>query len=84
MFAVCQRQPLSSNNLDLSAPEEAYSRNVRASGTRKFGYEGVFKIYPVSQFSSLSSMVFTNTLLLHTVVFTLTVAKETSFYVVFI
>ena len=38
-------QPFSSNNLDLSAPEEAYSRNVRASGTPlKFGYEGVFKI----------------------------------------
>ena len=37
-------QQVSSNNLDLSAPEEAYSRNVRASGTLKFGYEGVFKI----------------------------------------
>ena len=29
-------QPFSSNSLDLSAPEEAYSRNVRASGTLKF------------------------------------------------
>ena len=38
------QQPFSSNSLDLSAPEEAYSRNVRASGTLKFGYEGVFKI----------------------------------------
>ena len=37
-------QPFSSNSLDLSAPEEAYSRNVRASGTLNFGYEGVFKI----------------------------------------
>ena len=37
-------QPFSSNGLDLSAPEEAYSRNVRASGTLKFWYEGVFKI----------------------------------------
>ena len=37
-----------SNSLDLSAPEEAYSRNVRASGTLKFGYESVFKITPVN------------------------------------
>ena len=29
--------------LDLSAPEEDYSRNVRASDTLKFGYTGVFK-----------------------------------------
>ena len=28
-------QPFSSNSLDLSAPEEAYSRNVRAPGKRK-------------------------------------------------
>ena len=33
-----------SNSLDLSAPEEAYSRNVCASGTLKFRYEGAFKI----------------------------------------
>lgn len=37
-------QPFSSNGLDLSTPEEAYSRNIRASGTLQFGYEGVFKI----------------------------------------
>ena len=37
-------QPFSSNSLDLSAPEEAYSRNVRVSGTLKIGYGGVFKI----------------------------------------
>ena len=37
-------QPFSSNSLDLSAPEEAYSRNVCASGTLKFEYEGVFKL----------------------------------------
>ena len=37
-------QIFSLNSLDLSAPEEAYSRNVRASGTLKFGYEGVLKI----------------------------------------
>ena len=37
-------QPFSSDSLDLSAPEEGYSRNVRASGTLKFEYEGVFKI----------------------------------------
>ena len=37
-------QPVSSNSLDLSVPEEAYSRNVRGSGTLKVGYEGVFKI----------------------------------------
>ena len=36
-------QPFSSNSLDLSAPEESYSRNVRASGTLKFGYECVFQ-----------------------------------------
>ena len=38
-------QQFSSNSLDLrAAPEEAYSRNVRASGTLKFGYGRVFKI----------------------------------------
>ena len=37
-------QPFFSNSLYLTAPEEAYSRNVRASGTLKFGYECVFKI----------------------------------------
>ena len=37
-------QLFSSNSLDLSTPEEAYSGNVRASGTLKYGYEGVFKI----------------------------------------
>ena len=37
-------QPFSCNSLDLSAPEETYSRNVRASGTLKFGYEGVFSV----------------------------------------
>ena len=37
-------QPFSFNSLGLSAPEEACSRNVRASGTLKFGYEGIFKI----------------------------------------
>ena len=37
-------QLFSSNSSDHSAPEEAYSRNVRVSGTIKFGYEGVFKI----------------------------------------
>ena len=31
-------QPFSSKSLDLSAPEEAYSRNVRASGILKYGY----------------------------------------------
>ena len=39
-------QPFSFNSLDLSAPEEACSRNVRASGTLKFGYKGIFKILP--------------------------------------
>ena len=37
-------QSFSSNSLDLSAPEEAYSRTVRASGILKDGYESVFKI----------------------------------------
>ena len=36
------QQPFSSNSLDLSAPEEAYIRNVRASDTLKLGNEGVF------------------------------------------
>ena len=39
-------QPFSFNSLGLSAPEEACSRNVRASGTLKFGYEGILKILP--------------------------------------
>ena len=46
-------QPFSSNRVDLSAPEEAYSRNVRASGTLKFGYEGVFKILTTGSISLL-------------------------------
>ena len=37
-------QPILFNSLGLSTPEEACSRNVRASGTLKFGYEGYFKI----------------------------------------
>ena len=37
-------QPFSFNTLDLNTPEEAYSRNVRTSGTLRFGYEGVFKM----------------------------------------
>ena len=36
-------QPFSFNSLGLSAPEETGSRNVRASGIPKFGYEGMFK-----------------------------------------
>ena len=35
-------QPFSSNSLGLSAPEEICSRNIRASGTLKLGYEGIF------------------------------------------
>ena len=46
-------QPFSSNSLDLSAPEEAYSRNIRASGTLNFGYEGVFKILTTGSISLL-------------------------------
>ena len=40
-FHAPAHQPFSSNSFDLSAPEEVYSRNVRASGTLKylFGYE---------------------------------------------
>ena len=37
-------QPFSFNSLGLSAPEEACSRNVRALGTLKFGFEGIFRI----------------------------------------
>ena len=45
MFAVCRRLRINHFLLIVrSAPEEAYSRNVRASGTLKFGYERVFKI----------------------------------------
>ena len=36
-------QSFSSNNLGLSAPEEACSRNVRASSTLKLGYVGILK-----------------------------------------
>ena len=43
-FLAPAPQPFSSNSLYLNAPEEACSRNVRASGTLKFGYEGVFKM----------------------------------------
>ena len=39
-------QPFSFNSLGLSAPEEACSRNVRASCTLKFGHESIFKISP--------------------------------------
>ena len=45
--SLCQRlliNPFSFNSLGLSAPEEACSRNVRASRTLKFGCEGIFKI----------------------------------------
>ena len=34
-------QPFSSNSLDFSAPDKAYSRNVRTSDTLRFGYEGI-------------------------------------------
>ena len=37
-------QPFSSNSPGLSAREETCSRNIRASGTLKFGYEGIIKI----------------------------------------
>ena len=40
-------QPFSSNSLDLSAPEEAYSRNVLPSGTLKCGYEVVLRFFYV-------------------------------------
>ena len=46
-------QPFSFNNLGFSAPEEACSRNVRASGTLKFRYEGIFKTLTEFSISSL-------------------------------
>ena len=46
-------QPFSSNSLELSAPEEAYSRNVRGSGTLKFGYKRVSKILTTGSISLL-------------------------------
>ena len=42
-------QPFSIYNLGLSAPEEACGRNVRASGTLKFGYECIFKISSINR-----------------------------------
>ena len=64
MVAVCRigdvcclpapaHQPFSFNSLGLSAPEEACSRNVRASGNLKIVYEGIFKIYSWSLLMSL-------------------------------
>ena len=46
-------QPFSSNSLDLSAHEEAYSRNVSASAALQFGYKGVFKILTTGSTSLL-------------------------------
>ena len=37
-------QPFSFNSLSLSAPEDACSKNVRALGTLKFGYEGILRL----------------------------------------
>ena len=45
-FPAPAYHPFSSNSLDLSAPKEAYSRNVPALTTLKFWFEGVFKICP--------------------------------------
>ena len=38
-------QPFSSYSLDLRAPEEAYSRNVHASGTLKLGMKVFFFLF---------------------------------------
>ena len=46
-------QPFSFNSLGLSVPEEACSRNVRASGTLNIGYEGIFKIITTGSMSLL-------------------------------
>ena len=46
-------QPISSNSLGRCASKEAYSRNVRASGSLKFGYESVFKILTTRSISLL-------------------------------
>ena len=37
-------QSFSFNSLDITAPEKAYNRTIRASGTLKIGYEGVLRI----------------------------------------
>ena len=37
-------QPFSSKRLGPSATEEACSRNVRASGTLKIGFEGILRL----------------------------------------
>ena len=42
-------QTFSFTSLGLSAPEEACSRNVRASGTLKFGVECIFKSKMISK-----------------------------------
>ena len=37
-------QPFPSNSLGLRAPGEACSRNIRASGTLRFGYDGILRL----------------------------------------
>ena len=58
-------QPFSSISLDLSVPEEAYSRNVRATGTLKFGYEGVFKISTPTDLAKLEYLSINTFLRIH-------------------
>ena len=47
---VPAHRPFSFNNLGFSALEEVCSRNVRASGTLTFGYEGIFKNNKICNF----------------------------------
>ena len=54
-------QPFRSKSLDFGAPEEAYSRNGRALGTLKFGYESVFKILGQLNLKSVHESVTTLT-----------------------
>ena len=49
-FAVtCASLPFS-DSLGPSAPDEAYSRNVRSSGTLNLGYEGILDLIPLSRY----------------------------------
>ena len=52
-------KPFSSNSLGLSAPEEAYSRNVRALGTLKFGYEVFLRLFPIKPLSYKTAIYIT-------------------------
>ena len=49
IFPAPEHQPFSSNSLGRSAPEEAYSRNLRASGTLKLAMKLFLSLPPLHQ-----------------------------------